>query len=331
MLTIPSLIERHIPYQSNSLIEQTPYSLAMDQSAAIPFDKALVDYLDVLETNAEEVLRPTEEVAEEDKILLTAPRDAQQGAGASSKRPNVTWLRRSEYIAHETRSTTGRKEGVENKFAMSGAAAKKRSYDTMQEQIAGIENTFKPVSTDLRHPQTKSKVKKITPLLPDMNCWENIYTIGQFSVEPADEARKAKRRAVAPVNNVRPSAIDATDRGILRPMVNPHDPTDTYLVWFLPDSSSTARLVQQKEDPLASLSDDNLTYNAVCDYEYSNDVGSGSKHLLISIHEDPDGDKAVYCPIRSKMLVRKKRALSAKLRYLDDYEKPNVLTVTYNN
>jgi hypothetical protein len=53
MLSIPSLIERHIPYQSTSLVEQTPYSLVMDQSAAIPFDKALVDYLDAMETNPE--------------------------------------------------------------------------------------------------------------------------------------------------------------------------------------------------------------------------------------------------------------------------------------
>lgn len=51
MLSIPSLVERHVPYQSTSLVEQTPYSLVMDQSAAIPFDKALVDYLDVMETN----------------------------------------------------------------------------------------------------------------------------------------------------------------------------------------------------------------------------------------------------------------------------------------
>ena len=54
MITIPSLIERHVPYQSTSLVEQTPYSLVMDQSASIPFDKALVDYLDAMETNPEE-------------------------------------------------------------------------------------------------------------------------------------------------------------------------------------------------------------------------------------------------------------------------------------
>ncbi|RCH80255.1 hypothetical protein CU098_000622, partial [Rhizopus stolonifer] len=275
---------------------------------------------------------PEMDISEEDKILLSAPRDGENGAGSASRRPNVTWLRRSEYIAHDARVIKNRKEGVENKFARSGESASKRSYDTTREQVAGIENTFKPVPVDLQHPQTKSKARKITPLLPDMACWENIYTIGQFSAEPADEPRKAKRKAYASSNDPdqpRPSALDGTDRGILRPMVNPHDPSDTYLVWFLPNGESTARLVQQKEDPSISLSDGRLTYNAVCDYEYSNDAGSGTKYLLLSNHEGHDGEIMAYCPIRSKMNVRKKRALSAKLKYLDDYEKPNVLTVTY--
>lgn len=208
------------------------------------------------------VSRPVEEVAEEDKILLTAPRDGQGASGMYTRKPNVTWLRRSEYIAQETRGVSNRKEGAETKFAMSAASAKKRSYNTLEAQIAGIENTFKQPSADLRHPQTKSKAKKITPLLPDMECWENIYTIGQFSAEPADEVRLAKRRAIAASpgydasKRPRFSETDATDRGILRPMVNPHDPEDTYLVWFLPDNESTKRLVQQKENPLAGLSQD---------------------------------------------------------------------------
>ncbi|KAL0135233.1 RNA polymerase II-associated [Mucor lusitanicus] len=334
MITIPSLIERHVPYQSTSLVEQTPYSLTMDQSAAIPFDKALVDYLDAMESNPEEVSRPIEQVAEEDEILLTTPTDGQGNNGMYTRKPNVTWLRRSEYIAQETRGVSNRKEGVESKFAMSGAAAKKHSYNTLQEQIAGVENTFKqPDVHTLQHPQTKSKAKKIIPLLPDMQCWENIYTIGQFSAEPADEARLQKRRLMKEDYDTskrpRYSELDATDRGILRPMVNPHDPEDTYLVWFLPDGESTKRLVNQKQNPLQGLSEDVLTYNAVCDYEYKNDAGSSSKYLLISIHDDDMGERAVYCPIRSKMVVRKKRAQSAKFKYLDDYEKPNVLTVTY--
>lgn len=176
-----------------------------------------------------------------------------------TRKPNVTWLRRSEYIAQETRGVSNRKEGVESKFAMSAASAKKRNYSTLEDQLAGVENTFKPLPANLQHPQTKAKAKKIIPLLPDMDCWENIYTIGQFSAEPADEGRMAKRKALNNAQNEvrpRPSETDATDRGILRPMVNPHDPDDTYLVWFLPDGESTKRLVRQKENPMEGLSEE---------------------------------------------------------------------------
>jgi RNA polymerase II-associated factor 1 len=209
------------------------------------------------------VARPIEEVAEEDKILLTAPRVGQGINGMYTRKPNVTWLRRSEYIAQETRGVSNRKEGVESKFAMSGASAKKRSYSTLEEQLAGVENTFKRLDKDsLQHPQTKKRAKKIIPLLPDMECWTNVYTIGQFSADPADEARLARRKTMEMdpnfdlTNHPRFSEIDATDRGILRPMVNPHDAEDTYLVWFLPDSDSKERLVRQKENPLEGLSDE---------------------------------------------------------------------------
>ncbi|KAI8987646.1 RNA polymerase II-associated [Mycotypha africana] len=346
MLTIPSLINRHVAYSSNNLVEKLPYPLIMDPGQTIPADQAIVDYLDAMETNPDDVNNAIAEVAEEDRILLTRPRDEQSKTsnGSSSlythKKPNVTWLRRSEYIsaAHDTRSTPIRKEGVENKFAMSAAAAKKHSYNTRQAQIAGIENTFKrPEVENLRHPQTKAKAVKTTPLLPDMECWENIYTIGQFNTDPADEKRLQKRKAPEEEQSIeeqsnkraRWSERDATDRGILRPMVNPHDPEDTYLVWFLPDEDSTKRLVNQKEYPLDGLSEEPLTFHAVRDYEYQNDTGLNNKYLMIASHCDDLGEKATYSPIRSRMIVRKKRALSSRYKYLDDYEKPNILTVTY--
>lgn len=208
------------------------------------------------------VARVVEEVAEEDKILLTAPRDEQNGSGPNARKQHVTWLRRSEYIAQETRGSSGRKEGVENKFAMSATAVKIKNYNTRQEQIAGVEQTFKPLPSDLRHPQTNARAKKITPLIPDMECWENIYTIAQFNTEPADEGRLKKRRMIEKTpgfdasKRPRFSETDATDRGILRPMVNPHDPEDAYLAWFLPDAESTKRLLHQKQDPLDGLSED---------------------------------------------------------------------------
>lgn len=216
------------------------------------------------------VSRPIEEISEEDKILLTAPREGPDTSGMYTRKPNVTWLRRSEYIAQETRGVSNRKEGVESKFAMSAASAKKRDYSSLEDQLAGVENTFKPLPSNLQHPKTKSRAKKIIPLLPDMECWENIYTIGQFSAEPADEGRIAKRKAMGlnPSKRPRCSESDATDRGILRPMVNPHDPDDTYLVWFLPDNESTKRLVRQKENPMEGLSEEVRVYSNYIEIVY---------------------------------------------------------------
>ncbi|KAI7902304.1 RNA polymerase II-associated [Cokeromyces recurvatus] len=326
MLSIPSLVERHIPYHSTSLVEKTPYSLIMDQSTAIPFDKAVVDYLDAMETNPEEVTRPVEEVAEEDRALLTSPRDAQQGlAGSQVRKPNVTWLRRSEYIAQEVRNTPSRKEGVENKFAMSATTIKKHKYSTHEEQIAGIEKTFKQLPGDLQHPQTKAKAKKIMPLLPNMECWENIYTVCQFSTDPADERRLQKRKLNGIDQNQendskrpRISETDATDRGILRPMLNPDDPDDAYLVWFLPDEESSKKLVEQKLNPLAESLDEPLTFHSIRDYEYKNNAASKFKYLMITMHDDDLGVRATYCPIKGKMSIHKKRAQSARFKHEED-------------
>ncbi|KAI9486769.1 MAG: RNA polymerase II-associated [Benjaminiella poitrasii] len=333
MLSMPSLAERHIPYHSTSLVEQTPYSLIMDQSTAIPFDKAVIDYLDAMETNPEEVTRPIEEVAEEDKALLTAPRDTQGSAGSYARKPNVTWLRRSEYIAQEVRGAPNRKEGVENKFAMSAAAAKKHKYSTHEEQIAGIQNTFKQLPFDLQHPQTKAKAKKIMPLLPNMDCWENIYTVCQFSTDPADEKRLQKRKLNGKENDdddskrPRISEIDATDRGILRPMLNPDDPDDAYLAWFLPDEESSKKLTEQKLNPLQGLSEEPLTFHSVRDYEYKSNATSKFKYLMITMHDDDLGVRAAYCPIKGRMAIHKKRAPSA--RFKQEEETDTTLKISY--
>ncbi|KAI7892542.1 uncharacterized protein EV154DRAFT_550694 [Mucor mucedo] len=95
-------------------------------------------------------------------------------------------------------------------------------------------NTFKLLSTNLQHPQTKSRAEKIIPLLPYMECRENIHTAGQFNAELADEGRLSKRKTMElnASKRRRISDLDGTERDILRPMVYPHDPEDTYLTWF---------------------------------------------------------------------------------------------------
>ncbi|KAF7728496.1 RNA polymerase-associated factor [Apophysomyces ossiformis] len=350
LLAIPALTEKHVRCESTSnLADRTLYSLHTDPAFAVPFDNAVVEYINEMETNHEEATRIVEEIAEEDKILLTSPPEENKEKRPSTK-PNVTWLRRSEYIAADTRTSTVRREAMEHQFAMSGRKAtfNYQDYITREGQVKGVEDTFRqPDLGSLWHPKTKAKAKRIIPLLPDMMCWENIYTIGQFNQDPSDDRRQTKRRRQESKD---PQQTEAVDRGILRPIANPHDPSDNYLIWFLPDEDASRRLKKQKSshaslgsevglesgiDQFEILTHSNmkpLNFEAVRDYTYNNDNAPQHQHMLITVRDDGEGAAAHYNLLKSRMVAQKKRAMGAEAKkYLpeDDYEKPNVLTVTY--
>ncbi|KAI7866904.1 RNA polymerase II-associated [Spinellus fusiger] len=330
LLDVPSLIDRHIPYQSSALVEKTPYSLAIDQNSSRSFDKTLIDYLNSMEENKEDVEKMVEELAEEDKILMTPPVDEQTSKQKSHFRGNVTWLRRSEYIAAETRTTVVRTEAMEHRFALSGLSATDRSkeYATHEGQIAGIEKTFQSHTMALHHPITKKKAKSIIPVLPDTTCWDNIYSVGQFNVDPADDERLAKRKANKDVKKrARPSVEDCTDRGVLRPVTHPNDVNDSYLIWYLPQTQGIERLKRQKTGE--DIGKESVSYEFVRDYEYKNEHLLGQKHILLTLRDEGDGTKAYYSLLKTKMTLKKRRALSKKYQQYEDYEKPGRLVVDF--
>lgn len=143
---------------------------------------------------------------------------------------------------------------------------KVRDYSTREKRVAAVENTFKvPDLEEIRHPRSGKKAKRIFPMLPDTYCRDNVYTVTTFQLDPADVQRMKKRKLkqqqqeeeddifgdsqeTAKRQKLRPSALDATDRGILRPVSNPEDEDDQYLIWFLPDEEGTKRLVEQKTE-----------------------------------------------------------------------------------
>lgn len=147
---------------------------------------------------------------------------------------------------------------------------KVRDYSTRQKRVAAVENTFKvPELEEIRHPRTGKRAKRVFPLIPDTICRDNIYTVTSFQLDPADVQRIKKRKLKEhqqPLNDdddeddmfgdsqdneqpkLRPSALDATDRGILRPVTNPEDEDDQYLIWFLPNEEGTKKLVEQKTE-----------------------------------------------------------------------------------
>ncbi|KAI8339394.1 RNA polymerase II-associated [Chlamydoabsidia padenii] len=333
LLATESLAERNVKYTTNSLIEQTPHLLTLDSSSSIPFDKLLVDYLDMMETNPD-VTRVNPIVAEEDKLLMTPPRDEKELGKQQGRQPNVTWLRRSEYIASGERKTklSSSSSSTEIRSKLTQQDLEAHTYRTYASQIAGVESTFASHDLNtLRHPRTKRRAKTLTPILPDMKCWETVYTIGQFPADPADNHRlnKRKRQDTTSSSSKQPSELDAADRGILRPISNPHDANDSYLIWFLPDDTSASILKRQKTD-VQNVLDQHLNFEAVRDYTYRNDNAPGHQNLLLTLaYDDHQRPVMHYNLVKSKLVAQKKRALARGYRNMDDYEKPNVLSVTY--
>ena len=168
------------------------------------------------------------------------------------RRPNVSWLRTVDTPGLLTPAKPvqpkRRKEPQQfNKRTVSYTWNDCQNKLLMDFRAADIES--------LRHPRTNCKAKRVVPVIPNVNCSNTIYTIANFGADPADEKRLAKRKQEDTdadeyrpegVKRLRPSAKDATDRGILRPITNPHDSNDSYLIWFLPDKEGVTRLVQEK-------------------------------------------------------------------------------------
>ncbi|CAO3578442.1 unnamed protein product [Absidia cylindrospora] len=283
----------------------------------------------MMETNPD-VARVSANVAEEDKLLMTPPRDEKE-INKQGRQPNVTWLRRSEYIASvERKQKQTNTSEIRSKLSQKDVEA--HTYRTQASQVAGVEATFKQHDMNtLRHPRTKKRAKKLTPILPDMTCWDTVYTIGQFPSDPTDNSRLNKRKYQQDTGNSSKqlSELDGTDRGILRPISNPHDANDSYLIWFLPDDPCVNVLKRQKSD-VNEVLDQPLNFEAVRDYTYRNDNAPGHQNLLLALDMDDEQRPVMrYNLVKSKLVAQKKRALAPAYRYMNDYEKPNVLTVTY--
>ncbi|RUP51383.1 RNA polymerase II-associated [Jimgerdemannia flammicorona] len=320
LITTPPLTARFIKYESTSLVEKTPYALAVDQDLGMPIDTATIQYLERLETGDEQGVPA---LSPEDRDLLVDARDETSRAGAGlmgSKRPMVTWLRRSEYISSEASKTVGGKDqSVESRFGTSGRGHKATQYPTVSKQTAGIARTFAQsasIASDLKqlkHPK-RPHLQAVSShaIFPDLSTWSHVYTLGQFSTDPAEDDN--------------PRAASNSDeayryeRHVLRPMTNPDNKRDNFLNLFLPELDSARRLkrrrIEQEEDDVVAGSsigdsDKPFWYDAIRDYTYQNlnlpelqnvvmvfrDEGLGEKEEVFynvakigSRHQDRDRD-----------------------------------------
>ncbi|RUS23099.1 Paf1-domain-containing protein [Endogone sp. FLAS-F59071] len=121
LIATPPLTARFVKYESTSLIEKTPYALAVDQDLGMPIDVATVQYLERLELGGGQDDQAVQAISPEDRELFVEPPEDPLHAGTGLKRskaprPIVTWLRRSEYISSEaSKAAIAKDQSVESR------------------------------------------------------------------------------------------------------------------------------------------------------------------------------------------------------------------------
>jgi len=228
------------------------------------------------------------------------------GSGASTptpSRPNVTWLRKTEYISREAVSRTRSEDARPFKELHTDVS---RSA-----QIKDIESSF--AATDnfdldsLKHPNKPGMTAvESYEIFPDSDIWANAYDLFRFSERPGD----------------RPPEVDdpRLDCAILRPMEADGDHFLAYYLTKEDEAAVTFKSDRLSRDPNEPEENEPTSFHFVRDYEVVKVEQEVPNEFLLVIddgalelEEDikpwnkPRMKGAYYKNIERKMLLKKKR------------------------
>jgi RNA polymerase II-associated factor 1 len=298
--------------------------LPPDNELGIPLN--LIDMKVFDEGPENRLINPTEPppVHEDDKLLLIS-NDEFEKRKKRSVRPQVSWLRRTEYISNEV-SNKFLKNNEFTEVKMGQSIAKDEAIKdvdlSVNGQIKSIARTFKIINeTDLfniKHP-TKAHLKavEIFPIFPDFVRWPNTYSHVQYNSSPLNNDETLEK-----VDEITSTQLS---NAILKPMQNPLDPSETFLSYFKPSIETTKRIKRNREDSDDEDNDEEQEYNFVRDFEYDTNTDSKNKKIFFTFNPEQGG--AFYNIIKSKLSLKKKRARSKYATQIE-FDKPNRIELT---
>lgn len=199
--------------------------------------------------------------------------------GVDSRRPEVTWLRRTEYISSEAVKARGRTEPVAN------VTHEHRHTDinNQDDMVRVVEAGFKPVQLDkLHHPVNKSaSAFEAIPILPAMNS-----SLPASFAQCLFDADPKANHGLGEVD----LAVGSERNSILRAMSNPNDPSESFVWYYL----------RAAQDP---------SYVYVRDYDIQrNDKIAQSFALLV----DEGSQAAQYVPVTMQFHLKKRRVKASE-------------------
>ncbi|CAL1715425.1 unnamed protein product [Somion occarium] len=347
LLDIPTNPMRYArPEFLNDIANDTPLPMIVDAEMGMPLD------LSQFECLWDENMDDSELNPDPNNVPPADPRDqflldtstgpyitngfSTPGSGAatpiSAAIPNVTWLRRTEYLTRES-------------VSRAATAQEPKHTDlpidvTRSAQLRDIEASFAATEdfdlTSLKHPNKPGvTAAESYEIFPDAGIWANAYDLFRFSERPGE----------------RPPDVEdpRLDCAILRPM---ESDGDHFLAYYLTKEDEAAiefKRERLNRDPEAPEEEEPTNFHFVRDYEVVKVEQEVPNEFLLVIHDGDDNIKdenikdediketlkakpkkhrergAYYKNIERKMLLKKKRQSTFEA-YVDKWD---VVKVTH--
>lgn len=305
LLDIPIDIQKLTSWAFLSdLVRKQPPNMDLDMDQGMPLDMATVPGIFDREDEGEcYPLDPLPQLDSKDAILL---RDPSGDASSLRTQPNVSFLRRTEYISSEIV-----RQKSENRPS---SQSKDEKAINPEAQLRAVEETFEAANVDLatlKHPKNKKlKAVESFAILPDFKQLDLTYlTVKMVNSASLSTLPEKHSDSAYSVSLFRPTSLE----------------TDEWMSFFVPSDQDSKKLKRKLDDPrdsnIIDEDDENenlYRFNHVRDYEMElvqneknfNDIAINFDDTSIE-HTGEEGEErrptAWFVPIAGKTNLKRRR------------------------
>ncbi|KAI8915762.1 RNA polymerase II-associated [Gorgonomyces haynaldii] len=313
--------DRHYRYTDNSIYSNALLSIEVPDGVngfgCKPLEHGFLERALLNQKDKEPI-----KLSESDQKLMVPPMTVDKQA--SRPRPVVPWLRRTEYIAADSKQYGRVTENKESKTLgvsiMRDAQVKQLMTQTIEDKIKSIEDSFiksKKVALDsLKHPTNPElKAVEIVPIFPDFGNWGNEYLLAAYDEDPTGKPQESEHAT-------------KLESALLKPLM--HADNTPSLGYFVPVDNAALALQQKRKRMMeyGEDDDDKTEYRYQFVREFTHKVVESNFPFYLEIRTDEGG--AFYNKIHRKINLTKRRAVSKDDDYYDAeaIDRPTYISVT---
>eukprot|EP01102_Stenamoeba_stenopodia_P013288 TRINITY_DN4292_c0_g1_i1.p1 TRINITY_DN4292_c0_g1~~TRINITY_DN4292_c0_g1_i1.p1 ORF type:complete len:575 (+),score=194.27 TRINITY_DN4292_c0_g1_i1:144-1868(+) len=305
------------PFDPMRFVKQPPSSLETTFKYPLLAEADLGIAIDLIDP---ETYKRTGVLAKDDEVLINPPAQ-KSSATANFKRPKVTWLRKTEYMATDSDKFYGGssrsaldKQIIGKKTAMELQEAGEL-HTPLEQQIIKIERMFDEAKQRPVHPTNPSiEALEIVPVLPNVKLWGNKYTQLMFDSDPTpdppkpNDPNKAKKQQ---------EQDDLMSRAVIKTVTLQRRETEAaqkYLIYMIPKSKKSKVEKKEVDDLFGDDEDDEKPPQETSeDYVWTREYlytpkKSDTRNFFFVL----DSEKVLYNPIHLTCYLQNVKSKTAK-------------------